>query len=248
MERTAHLDGGLQRQEAEFRAYHYFLKPSPSVVLPLPSSNSPSKENESFWLIQHDLTNAVPRPNPATSAKPVLPNVSSSYDCGKWLLFTPVDYVDTDWVIIKEATRRGMLGHSSKVATMRPNPHARSPDTKVICVYTTDCDADRSRVLLALRELGWRLTLRWKSDAATYAGLYAHRSHTNICESTSRGGSSPWWRGGPDAHPPSRLLSLVAADEVMPAEGISPSGRPSNDSAGAACTDEPPLFGAPLPG
>jgi len=41
---------------------------------------------------------------------------------GKWLIFEPLDKIDTGWAVIKNATEHGLLGFSAKVSTMKENP------------------------------------------------------------------------------------------------------------------------------
>lgn len=94
---------------------------------------------------------------------------------GKWMLFIKNADIDAWWLKIKAATETGLLGGSAKVATMKPNPNAASPDTKVICVYTYDVEdeLDCTRVRQALRDLGVTWKIPYKTDADTYAGKYA---------------------------------------------------------------------------
>ena len=119
-------------------------------------------------------------------------------DSGKWLLFTPVAMVDSDWALIRMATARGRLGYKSKVSTMRPNPNARDENTKVICVYTTLDVADQDRVLASLRMVGWREgELCYKEDRLTRAGVYGGSgkgpatNRREVPEQADTGG--PWW-------------------------------------------------------
>jgi hypothetical protein len=95
--------------------------------------------------------------------------------------------VDRWWATISAAVQAGHLGCFAKTATARPNRHEISPQTKVICVYTTDWRDrdDARRVLRALRELGigWRLT--YKTDEATANGKYGRGSLVYV----SRAGS-----------------------------------------------------------
>jgi superfamily II DNA or RNA helicase len=94
---------------------------------------------------------------------------------GKWMLFVKTSETDSWWVTIKTATESGRLGSSAKVATMKPNPSAASPDTKVICVYTYDVEDERdcTRIRNVLRDLGVIWKIPYKTDADTYAGKYA---------------------------------------------------------------------------
>ena len=67
------------------------------------------------------------------------------------------------------------MGSGAKVSTMKPNPLARDPNTKVICVYTYDADdaLDCTRVRDELRALGVTWKIPYKTDAQTNAGRYA---------------------------------------------------------------------------
>lgn len=101
---------------------------------------------------------------------------------GKWLLFIKASEIDRWWSIIKAATESGVLGGSAKVATMKANPNAASPDTRVICVYTYDVadEADCTRVRKALRDLGVTWKIPYKTDADTYAGKYADGRNSRV--------------------------------------------------------------------
>lgn len=93
---------------------------------------------------------------------------------GKWMLFVPVDQLDTAWAVIKQETEAGRLGISAKVATAKDNPNAASRDVRLICVYTRDSRDldDVRRVLAALRALGYHQRLYYKEDNATLALIY----------------------------------------------------------------------------
>jgi hypothetical protein len=101
---------------------------------------------------------------------------------GKWLVFVKLAHVDAVWEKVKAATEQGLLGGSSKAATMKPNPNATNPDTKVICVYTYDWadEEDVRRVREKLRELGIVARIPYKADADSRAGDYAHRGDKRI--------------------------------------------------------------------
>jgi hypothetical protein len=69
-----------------------------------------------------------------------------------------------------------LLGSGAKVATMKPNPNAVKPDSKVICIYTSDSEDtdDVLRILKALREdLGLMHKAFYKEDNATLSGNYS---------------------------------------------------------------------------
>jgi hypothetical protein len=101
---------------------------------------------------------------------------------GKWMLFIKTSEIDEWWSKVKTATEDGLLGSSAKVATMKSNPNAASPDTRVVCVYTHDVEdeADCARVRKALRDLGVTWKIPYKTDADTYAGKYAKRGSERI--------------------------------------------------------------------
>jgi hypothetical protein len=103
------------------------------------------------------------------------PYPESTVRGGKWLIFVPSSHVDDAWATIKTAIEKGKLGQSAKVATAKPNPNAQNPNVKVICVYTYDCDdrEDVMRIRQALRDLGFTAKMSYKTDDATYKGLYA---------------------------------------------------------------------------
>ena len=101
---------------------------------------------------------------------------------GKWLVFVPLSQVDDVWEKIRCATEEGRLGGSAKISTAKPNPNARDPKTKVICVYTYDWtdEKDVKRVREELRRLGVLSKIPYKADQETYSGQYANRGNTRI--------------------------------------------------------------------
>ena len=101
---------------------------------------------------------------------------------GKWLIFVPVAQIDEVWAKVKDATEKGLLGGSAKVATGKPNPNATNPGAKVICVYTYDWtdEEDVRRVRGAIRELGIVANIPYKADNDTLAGNYANRGQKRI--------------------------------------------------------------------
>jgi len=100
---------------------------------------------------------------------------------GKWLIFVSSARVDEAWAKVKRATEDGLLGGSAKVATAKPNPHAKNPNNHVICVYTYDSsdEADAWRIREKLRELGFTTRIPYKLDADT-AVKYANEGHKRI--------------------------------------------------------------------
>jgi hypothetical protein len=121
----------------------------------------PSQETEEYWI---------------HTQAPAKHRQKHMERCGKWLVFVDTENLDTAWATIRVATEKGLLGIAAKAATARPNPLARDPHTKVICVYTSDGEdrADVARVLRGLRAIGiTHRPLYWKSDQDTLAGRYS---------------------------------------------------------------------------
>uniref|UniRef100_A0A1X7V8B3 Uncharacterized protein n=1 Tax=Amphimedon queenslandica TaxID=400682 RepID=A0A1X7V8B3_AMPQE len=97
---------------------------------------------------------------------------------GKWLVFKHKSVIDKTWATVRKAVASGELGpgcNGAKVATMLENPTATNPDIKVICVYTTAEDVDP--VGLKLIQLV-KQKIRYKTDEATMAGVYAINGFT----------------------------------------------------------------------
>jgi len=101
---------------------------------------------------------------------------------GKWLVFVSAADVDHLWETIKLATEEGKLGSAAKVSTAKPNPNAKDPNQRVICVYTYDCtdEEDVMRIRQTLRELGITNKIPYKSDSNTLVGKYAICGHRRI--------------------------------------------------------------------
>lgn len=98
---------------------------------------------------------------------------------GKWMIFRSIDEADKLWSsCIELATEDGHLGISAKVATSYPNPLAKDPKTRLICVYTYDHEdvEDVNRVREKLRELGIEETLYYKTEQATAQRRYGKNS------------------------------------------------------------------------
>ncbi len=131
------------------------------------NDEQPSTHTEGYWLFAERRTGTYPE---------------STERSGKWLIFVPVARIDDTWRIIKSAVEIGQLGRAAKVATARDNPNAPNPKERVICVYTYDCDdrEDVFRIRQALRDLGFTQKLAYKTDDATYAGLYRVKGNTRI--------------------------------------------------------------------
>ena len=101
---------------------------------------------------------------------------------GKWLVFAPKEDVDEVWVGIVAALEVGEFGDIAKVSTARPSQYATSTQEEVVCVYTYDGDDvdDVWRVREALRRLGFKQKLGWKSDQATREGRYESLGHVDV--------------------------------------------------------------------
>jgi Bles03-like protein len=129
----------------------------------------PSSFNQHPWIYAEDPKRIGREGNPES--------------LGKWLVFVGEDEVDAVWEKVASATSRGQLGLAAKVATAWPNPLARS-SKRVICVYTYDFNdqEDVTRVLVALRGLGFRERLSYKTDIDTLAGRYGSGAATYVSQ------------------------------------------------------------------
>lgn len=109
---------------------------------------------------------------------------------GKWLIFKHKSAIDKTWETVRRAVASGELGATgAKVSTMRDNSNAWNPDMKVICVYTTaeDVDAVGLKLIPLVRQ-----TIRYKTDEATLAGVYANRGFTKTtCRTLEWNNGSP---------------------------------------------------------
>ena len=90
----------------------------------------------------------------------------SERESGKWLIFEHKKHIDNTWELIKEATKNGLLGPSSKVSTSKPNLNSKDKNYYVICVFTEDYnnEEDLKRVEENLRKLGIENRLSYKLD------------------------------------------------------------------------------------
>ena len=131
------------------------------------SEEAPSKVHDRYWLRAYRKVGNYPEHTERS---------------GKWLIFAPLSEIDEWWDLIKPCTENGLLGGSSKVATARPNPNAKDPNIKVICVYTYDSDdkEDVMKVREGLRKLGVTQKIPYKEDRATLEGKYQKRGYTKI--------------------------------------------------------------------
>ena len=124
----------------------------------------PSRTRDRYWI---ETTN---------------PSGAWSENSGKWLLFVPAGRIDAGWKVVRQETQSGRLGVAAKVATALQNPLATNQRTRLICVYTYDCDdlQDVRRVRQRLRELGFTKKIPYKTDAATRAGKYTPNGNSKI--------------------------------------------------------------------
>eukprot|EP00731_Ephydatia_muelleri_P018383 Em0011g423a len=92
---------------------------------------------------------------------------------GKWLIFRKRSELDKTWHMVRQCVTSGELGAvAAKSSTALDNPNAWSKDTGVICVYTTEDDVD----LVGLKLVHMlKHDIRYKTDEATYSGMYANR-------------------------------------------------------------------------
>ena len=98
-------------------------------------------------------------------------------------MFVDEEDVDAVWEKVATATLSGRLGCAAKVATAWPNPLARS-SKRVICVYTCDFTdhEDVTRVLVVLRDLGFKERLSYKTDVDTLSGRYGTGTATFVSQ------------------------------------------------------------------
>jgi len=99
--------------------------------------------------------------------------VNEFANAGKWLWFLPLRALDAGWHLIKTAVESGQLGPGAKVATLGSDFDG-DPTRRPVLIYTADYHdgQDVQRVLLALRSLGVRDALSYKTDEATTRGEY----------------------------------------------------------------------------
>jgi hypothetical protein len=127
----------------------------------------PSQEVNDYWIYAHRKNGIYPKPSEKT---------------GKWLIFVNIKDVDEVWGKIKKAIEEGKLGDYAKVATEKPNPHAKNPKLKVICVYTynwTDKE-DVMHIREELRNLGITNKIPYKTDDDTLSGKYVATGYQRI--------------------------------------------------------------------
>jgi hypothetical protein len=133
----------------------------------------PSSFNQRPWIYADDPKQVGREANPEV--------------VGKWLAFVGEADVDAVWEKVTAATLSGRLGLAAKVATAWPNPLARL-SKRLICVYTYDFTdhEDVARVLVALRDLGFKERLSYKTDVDTLAGRYGSGAATYVSQPDQR--------------------------------------------------------------
>jgi hypothetical protein len=127
----------------------------------------PSRAKHDYWIYAYRQKGNYP---------------AHTHRAGKWLIFVPIESVDEVWEKIRLAVEHGELGQSAKVSTARPNAIAPNRSRRVICVYTYDSDdaADVRRIRAALRALGIRHRIPYKTDKATEDGRYTRSGDKRI--------------------------------------------------------------------
>jgi hypothetical protein len=122
----------------------------------------PSKTSLMYWIVQ--------------DAPCAAPNQVDDEKVGKWLIFLEEDQVDEGWRRVRDDTCAGLLGISTKVSTVKPNPESRDR-RKVIYIYTKDWadEADVMRVRERLREQGFTDRIGYKRNIETFRGEYSQK-------------------------------------------------------------------------
>ncbi len=133
------------------------------------SPQTPSKVKDVFWLHAKRQVGTYPK---------------STEDGGKWLVFVPLSEADAVWEKISRATEEGKLGGSAKISTGLPHANVRDAGSKVICVYTYDCndETDLKRIREELRKLGVTSEIPYKTNKKTLEGKYAVKGDRNIAK------------------------------------------------------------------
>ena len=106
----------------------------------------------------------------------------STAQSGKWLIFIDASKVDSMWREVKQAVEDGLLGDRAKGSTAKPNPNARDPNRRVICVFTYNYEdiEDARRIRAQLRRLGVTERIAYKADEDTRKGKYRNKGHRQI--------------------------------------------------------------------
>jgi hypothetical protein len=132
---------------------------------------NPTDEVDEFWIWADSPT----------------PPTKSDVRSGKWMIFSAPERHDEAWALVRDATEDGTLGIQAKAATARVNPLARGSKSKLICVYTRDCEdsEDLKRVLTRLRELGFAERMYYKTNAATRNHVYGKGASQFVAQAGS---------------------------------------------------------------
>lgn len=217
---------------------------------------NPSEETDEYWLY---------------ATAPIDKDATYGPSGGKWMVYVYVPDLDHAWATIREATRSGTLGPSSKSGTARANPNDTAKGakpTKVICVYTRDAEDrdDLGRVFAELRRLGFAGQLSYKTDADTQEGTYGKGSslytsapgslefHTPKSRNRRRistrtkpcvycGASTDHIMSQPT--PDGRHSMAICEDCMVSRENMPESGRWSNRAPGGYVTQPCPECAAP---
>lgn len=153
--------------EKEKDTFHELIKALQRKGASTFSNSNPSEVTDVYWIYADRKYGEYPKPTGKS---------------GKWLIFVDQKEVNEVWAKVKKATEEGKFGGSSKVATAKPNPNAKDPSKKVICVYTFDWtdEKDVKRVREELRKIGITSKIPYKSDEDTLAGKYQVKGDTRI--------------------------------------------------------------------
>ena len=83
---------------------------------------------------------------------------------------------------------RGLIGDRAKVSTAKPNPNARDPNRRVLCVFTYNYEdiEDVRRIREQLRRIGVNEKIAYKADEDTKAGRYRTRAVNESANSLSK--------------------------------------------------------------
>lgn len=105
---------------------------------------------------------------------------------GKWMLFVRTSDLDDIWTRVRDLTVKNQLGSIALSATMMPNPTARDPDVKVICVFVEET-SDFVEVATVLWKLfqnnlvpPYQKSVAFKTDAATNEGLFVKETNKPV--------------------------------------------------------------------
>ncbi|MFJ7258329.1 putative phosphothreonine lyase domain-containing protein [Streptomyces sp. NPDC098085] len=144
--------------------YRYFMHDEPTQTGQQPTkAPPPAADTRRRW--QGAMAPGVDFSAPAA--------VNEFAKAGKWLWFLPLRALDAGWRLIKTAVEAGQLGPGAKVATLGSDFDG-DPTRRPVIIYTANHhdEQDVQRVLNALRALGVRDALAYKTDETTARGEY----------------------------------------------------------------------------